>query len=187
MATKPILLDFPDEWHTQRLTIRAPRAGEGRIINEAIRASLPELQPWMPWAQEAPSVEESEELTRRWVADFQTREVLNFRIWLRDTPVFVGAISLQGINWKIPKFEIGYWQNSQHTGHGYMTEAVQSLTDFAFDTLNARRVVILCDDRNERSFRVAERCDFTLEGTHRHDDIDSGGNVRDTRIYARVR
>lgn len=43
------------------------------------------------------------------------------------------------------------------------------------------------DDRNERSWRVAERCGFQLEGTLRNSARTVDGQLRDTRVYAKVR
>jgi RimJ/RimL family protein N-acetyltransferase len=42
------------------------------------------------------------------------------------------------------------------------------------------------DDRNERSWRVAERCGFTLEGILRNEAIGVHGELRNTRIYAKT-
>lgn len=33
----PILLDFPDSFETERLLIRAPRAGDGKAVYDAIK------------------------------------------------------------------------------------------------------------------------------------------------------
>ena len=40
---------------------------------------------------------------------------------------------------------------------GYMAAAVRLLTDYALNTLGAKRVVIRCDERNTRSANVARR------------------------------
>lgn len=48
----PILLDFPDSFQTRRLLVRAPKAGDGIAVCDAIRTSLPDLKPWMPFARE---------------------------------------------------------------------------------------------------------------------------------------
>ena len=43
------------------------------------------------------------------------------------------------------------------------------------------------DDRNERSRRIAERLGYVLEGTLKNDARDVQGNLRDTRVYAKIR
>ena len=64
---------------------------------------------------------------------------------------------------------------------------MQALTRFAFDRLEARRVEIRMDAGNERSWRVAERVGFRLEGVLRGNSLTPAGELRDTRVYARVR
>jgi RimJ/RimL family protein N-acetyltransferase len=60
------------------------------------------------------------------------------------------------------------------------------LTDFAFRGLDANRVSIHCDPRNERSRRVAERCGYELEGRLRNAARTPSGTLRDTLIFSRV-
>ena len=64
---------------------------------------------------------------------------------------------------------------------------MRALARMAFDALDARRVEIRMDDRNERSSKLAERAGFTLEALLRFDSVTPAGEPRSTRIYARVR
>jgi ribosomal-protein-serine acetyltransferase len=50
--------------------------------------------------------------------------------------------------------------------------------------LQARRVEVRMDDTNERSWRVAQRAGFALEGVLRNDSLSPAGVARDTRVYA---
>ncbi len=81
----PLLLDFPEEFESERLLIRGPRAGDGSELNAAVCESLEELKPWMPWAQSAPSVEESEEVCRNARIKFLAREDLMLQLRLKKT------------------------------------------------------------------------------------------------------
>lgn len=183
----PLLLDIPEQFETERMIIRAARPGDGPGINAAIVESIAELRPWLPWAKETPSVEESEAHSRRSYAKFQAREDLIYRGWLKDTGVFVVGSGLHRINWDVPRFEIGYFVRTSLEGRGYVTEMVRALEQLAFETLRAARVEIRCDTRNERSIRVAERCGFELEGTLRKESRDTTGLLSDLRVYAKVR
>ncbi len=51
MSTNPIMLEFVDEFETQRLLIRLPKWGDGVLLNEAICESIDDLRPWISWAQ----------------------------------------------------------------------------------------------------------------------------------------
>ena len=87
---------------------------------------------------------------------------------------------------RAPKVQIGYWVRKSFAGQGYVTEAVNGITEFAVRHFGARRVEIRMDDRNERSWRAAERCGFELEGILRSERRAVDGSPNDTRVYAKV-
>ena len=66
------------------------------------------------------------------------------------------------------------------------SEAVAALTAYAFANLHAVRVEIITDAENDASRRVAERCQFVLEGTLRNERRAPDGHLRSTCIYARL-
>lgn len=185
MTTNPILLNFPDQFETERLIIRAPRPGDGRDCNDAIRESINELRPWMPWAQEIPDPQVTEAHYRDAAARFLRREELPLTLWRKSDGLFVGGSGLHRIDWSIPRFEIGYWIRTSLSGQGYMTEAVKRITTFTFDTLGAKRIEIRCDARNTRSAAVAERAGYTLEARFHHDMRGVDGDLRDTLLYVK--
>jgi RimJ/RimL family protein N-acetyltransferase len=182
----PLLLDIPEDIETERMIVRIARPGEGVAVNEAIRESFAELQPWMPWAQTCPTPEETESHGRRAHAKFHVREDLTYRGWLKGTDRLVVSSGLHRLDWSVPRFEIGYWVRTSMTGKGYAGEMVRALANLAFETLRAKRVEIRCDARNQRSWRVAERCGFEFEGVLRCDSRGTDGSVRDTRVYSIV-
>jgi len=182
----PILLDFPDSFDTERLTIRAPRPGDAPEIVRAVTESLNELRPWMPWAKEAPTIEGTEERLRKSMAKWITREDLPLHVYLKGAPTFVGGSGLHRFDWDVRRFEIGYWARTTFAGQGYVSEAVSGITAFAFTHLKANRVEIRCDARNDRSAAVARRCGFLLEGTLRHDDLGVEGDLRNTLIFSKI-
>jgi RimJ/RimL family protein N-acetyltransferase len=182
----PILIDFPESFETERLLIRSPLPGDGPEMHAAIKESMGELTPWMPWPKEHRTVGDSEASARRARVAFLERSELRLHLYLKGTDTLVGSSGLQGIDWQVPKFEIGYWCRTRFTGHGYTTEAVRGITAFALDALGARRVEIRCDSRNLPSARVAERAGFRLEGELRNDEAGTDGGLRDTLIYAMI-
>ncbi len=182
----PILRDFPESFETQRLLIRSPLPGDGPELHAGVNESLGELTPWMPWPKEHRTVEDSEASVRRARARFVAREDLMLLLLLKGTETLVGSSGLHRIDWDVPKFEIGYWCRTRFAGQGYVTEAVRGITAFAFEALGARRLEIRCDSRNLPSARVAERAGFRLEGELRNNELDTGGHLRDTLVYAMI-
>ncbi len=186
-STSPRIPDFTESFESERLIIRAPKLGDALDVWNAQRNSWAALREWMLWAQKEPELYETEENLRKAVADFITRQDLRFHLYSKETGEFVGASGLHGINWSIPKFEIGYWLATDFEGNGYITEAVQRIEKFAFEQLGARRVEIRCDEENVKSRSVAERAGFIHEGTLRQDSLSAdGNNLRNTCIYAKI-
>ena len=189
--TDPMLIDVPERIETERLILRCARRGDGAAVNEAINASLAELQPWMPWARVESGPEEAEATVRRMAARFAARDDLALLIFGRDEQggegLVLGGTGLHRVDWRLPRFEVGYWRRSGFAGLGLATEAVRAVSRMAFDALGARRVEIRMDARNEASWRLAERAGFHFEGLLRQETLDSDGAPRDTRVYSRVR
>ena len=183
----PLLLDFPAEFTTKRLLIRAPKPGDGEVVYEAINASRNELKPWLPFASKEQSIEEVEANIRDSYIKFLAREDLRLLVFLKDTGQFVASSGLHRIDWDVPKFEIGYWIDSRFSGKGYMTEAVEGIADFAIDVLNARRIEIRCDTKNDRSRAIPEKLGFGLEGILENNGVDEETNeLIDTCVYAKI-
>jgi RimJ/RimL family protein N-acetyltransferase len=182
----PLLLDFPDSFDTERLTIRAPRVEDAQEVADAVTESLTELRPWMPWAVEPPTAEFEIGRLRHGMAKWLTREDLLLHVMLKGTSTFVMGSGLHRIDWHSGKFEIGYWVRTKFMGQGFVTEAVNGITDFAFKQLHANRVEIRCDADNLRSAAVAKRCGFLLEGILRHDSLSVSGELRSTMIFSKL-
>lgn len=180
----PILKDFPEEFETERLRIRSPMPGDGPELYAAVRESMDELLPWMPWPSEHGTVDASEASARQARVRFLERVELRMHLFLKGTETLVGSSGLQGIDWSVPKFEIGYWCRTRFGGQGYITEAVRGITAFAFEALDAKRVEIRCDPLNRPSARVAERAGFRLEGELRNESAGTDGSARNTLVFS---
>lgn len=170
--TSPILLNIPTEIKTQRLLLRAPRQGDGLVVNAAIKESFDRLHIWMPWAKTLPTPDETEENLRRSTAQWILREELRLLVFNRSGTELIGSSGLHLIDWSIPKFEVGAWIRTPYEGKGLMSEALNAITRFAFTELNAKRVDGACDPKNERSRKMIERLGFLYESEiKRREDV----------------
>ncbi|WP_409273876.1 GNAT family N-acetyltransferase [Neobacillus sp. SCS-31] len=182
----PILKEFPSEFETKRLLIRLPKPGDGKAVFEAIKASVQELKPWMPFAKIEQTEEDVEANIREAYAKFIKREDLRLLVFDKQSGALIGSSGLHRIDWSVPKFEIGYWIDSRYSGNGFMTEAVQGIVDFAISQLSAKRIEIRCDSRNVKSRAIPERLGFKLEGILRNDVLSVDGELRDTCVFAKI-
>ena len=172
---------------TERLYLRGAVADDAPAVNAAVVASWTELSPVLDWAQGAqPTIQETIERIDNRKARFEDRSELNFSIFEKRAGTFIGNCWLHGLDWTVMRGEIGYWCATNKVGHGYITEAVLALTEFAW-SLGLVRVEIRCDVKNLRSRAVAERAGFVLEGVLKNDCRTPQGVLQDICIFAQVR
>lgn len=184
----PILIDFPNKIETGRLYMRPCRPGDGNIVFESVIASQNELKPWLPFAQFEQSLENTEASIREAYADFMLKKDFRLLIFRKEDDQFIGSTGLHRINWDIPKCEIGYWIDSRQSKNGYITEAVQALTNFAFDFLKAKRIEIRVDPNNIASVRIPKKLGFVLEGILRQYQLSADKKeLCDTCVYAKIK
>ncbi|HET7628705.1 MAG TPA: GNAT family N-acetyltransferase [Bacillales bacterium] len=182
----PILLEIPTELKTDRLWLHVPRPGEGKVVHEAVRESAAELKPWLHFARKEQTIEESEKNVRKAYSDFILRKALRYHIYTKDKKAFLGVIGFSPIDWEIPKLEMYYWMRTDAAGKGYMSEAAEAMSRFAFDTLKANRVEIRAATENKASRSIPEKLGYRLEGIMKNMDRHSDGCLMDMCLYAKT-
>jgi RimJ/RimL family protein N-acetyltransferase len=124
----------------------------------AVRESLPELKPFLPWATDDYDSEASRAFIEKSVADWAEGTTFNYGIFTAAGDL-IGGIGLMtrmgpGV------LEIGYWLRTAYTCRGYMTAAVQALTRVALTLPGIDRVAIRHDAANAASAAVALKAGF---------------------------
>jgi len=120
-------------------------------------------------------------------AAWQARDYFLLGAFERETGEFVAQIFIGQANWALPEFMIGYFADRDHEGQGYVSEAVRATLPFIFEHLGAHRVRLECDDTNERSRRVAERCGLVREGHVRENKRNADGTLSGTLHFGLLR
>jgi ribosomal-protein-serine acetyltransferase len=180
------LLRLPETLDSQRLHMRIPNAADAAALNAAIAFSFEQLQRWLPWAKQVPTLAQTEQFCVEAQRRFSASEAFEVILEEKSSGEIVGASGYPRLAWQAPRFEIGYWCRSDRTGCGLISEAVATLARYAFDALAAARVELFIDDRNLASIAVAQRLGFTLEGVLRSEVRNNLDQLCDTRIYAAV-
>jgi RimJ/RimL family protein N-acetyltransferase len=182
----PTLIPLFDELKGERVVVRPYREEDATALYEAVDESREHIRPWLPFADEHRTVDES----RAWIdgsrARWILRQSMDCAIFEATSGRFLGGIGLHVHSWSIRSFVIGYWLRKSAEGNGYMVEAVQLLTDFALNELGAKRVEIKCDERNAHSAKVARRLGYVQEGRLRNDSWSPDGEVRNTLVFSRI-
>jgi ribosomal-protein-alanine N-acetyltransferase len=74
--------------------------------------------------------------------------------------------------------EIGWISNKRYWNHGYMSEAVSSIIQHAFQNLGIETIFATCTDLNKASFKVMEKCKMTKISTeYNHKAVRQGIEV----------
>lgn len=88
---KKISSEVPTHIFTDRLLLRIPQRNDGKVVNLAIRESVQELKPWLPFVQTLPLEEETELNLEKAHDNFLKKESFRFLIFIKDTGEFVGG------------------------------------------------------------------------------------------------
>ena len=181
---KPIMIDLPLPIETDRLFLREPRSNDGDALHEAKMETWDMLHRWMPWAKERGTVADDELVCREAHIKFLQRTDLMMFAFEKATNRFVGGTSLHRFDWETRIIEIGYWFRKSVQGQGYATESTKALIRYAFDVLDANKIVIMHAEGNDRSRRVIEKCGFAYEFTALKDTCLPNGEFVDHPHYS---
>ncbi len=173
MVPKPVLTDGV-------ITLRPATVADAPALVAAVRSSLVELSPFMPWATAA----YDQGAARTWIESGAANE-LQYVI-VGDDGEIAGVCGLDQINEINHYANLGYWLRADRTGRGWATRAVMLLARHGLTGVGLERVEILMATENEPSRRVAERAGATFEGTLRH-RLLLHGRYHDAHLYSLVR
>ncbi len=185
-TTYRTLIPLFEELRGERIVLRPYRESDARDLFEAVAESRDHLRPWMPFADAHQAIEESRDWIIHTIAQWLMRDDLTVGIWEAASKRYLGGTGYHPHDWGIGSFEIGYWIRVSAEGHGYITEAMRLLTDYAFNALKAKRLEIRCDERNTRSAAIPRRLGFVQEGCLRNNTTTPDGKLRSTLVFSLV-
>ncbi len=179
----PTLIQLFSELRGARVTLRPYRLADAQALRDSIVESREHLRPWVEFADQHQTLEETQNWIIQNTASWLLREQINIGIWENTSGRFLGGIGINPRNWSTRYFEVGYWLRNSATGQGYIHEAARLLVGYTFKELAASRVEIRCNANNTPSAAVARRLDFTQEGRLRHARLNQSGDLADTLIF----
>lgn len=180
------LIPLFEELRGERVLLRPYRESDAQALFDAMIESRDHLRPWMPFADEHQSIDESQNWIIQQMAHWLLRDDLALSIWEHATGRYLGGSGLYPHDWETRYFEIGYWLRPSAEGFGFVTESVHLLTNYALDSLKAKRLEIRCDELNTRSAAVPKRLGYVLEGRLRNHLAASDGRLRTTLLFSLV-
>jgi RimJ/RimL family protein N-acetyltransferase len=144
------------------LVLRWVTIDDAPAIALAVDESLDHLKPWMPWA-DARSADTAFQRSRIRTQARQRERAEEWQYGLfADDAALLGAFGL--MTRRGPRtLEIGYWLHVDAGAKGYATRAARALTDAGLQIDEVDRMIIVCDEANERSAAIPKRLGYTLD------------------------
>ncbi|MEV6343094.1 GNAT family N-acetyltransferase [Actinoplanes sp. NPDC051851] len=151
-------MEPPEMINAGQLVLKRWEAEWAEEGTAAIRESIPELEPFLPWASDSYVLSDTREYIERSVKSWEAGTEFNYAIFT-TVGELIGSIGLMtrlgpGV------LEIGYWLRSTYTRRGYMTAAVDAIARVALALDGIDRIAIQHDVANVASGIVAERAGF---------------------------
>jgi RimJ/RimL family protein N-acetyltransferase len=165
--------------------LRPFRLEDAQETFTAVRESLPDLMPWMSWAYDDYSLNDTREFIRITRARWQEGTLFAFAITDARSGLVLGGCSLSHIHPVYHLCNLGYWVRSSRCGRGFAGQATLLAARYAFEKVGLVRVEIVIAPGNKASLRVAQKVGAHYEGILRNRMV-VGQEVYDAVMYSLV-
>lgn len=116
----------------------------------------PEVTKYLTWNPHE-NVEVTKNILSLWIKNYDNPETIKYGICLKGSEELIGSIDV--VKYHNGNPEIGYCLSRKHWNKGYMSEALNRLTDYLFN-IGFNKIIIEADVDNIGSNRVIEKCGF---------------------------
>lgn len=155
------LTEVPRNLTTTDLHLRAPNLGD----SDSMHALLSDPQTVEYWVN---TPIKDKKITTSKLAEYlgsdDKGESISWAICLKNKPEMIGRCVFFHFDEANRRAEIGYILNRQYWRRGLMRQAVETVIQFGFDTLNLHRIEADVDPGNAGSLALLESIGFKREG-----------------------
>jgi len=167
-------INVPEEFVLESITLKRTNEKFSEERFKTFHENINHLSKFMPFVKASYSIEDELKHIARCSKNWDAGQVYDFSIFENETGKYIGCISIIVNKSLRLEHSFGYWLAEKSQGKGYISQAVQALTDYLQDKQEAKRVIISCHAKNLKSAKVALRNDFLFEykafGLDRGDD-----------------
>jgi len=173
---------------SQRLELRLPKRTDYIPWITTRREGAEFLKPWEPIRARDYNARSSFYHRIHWANRAANAETaFPFMIIRREDNSLLGALTLDNVRYGPAKAgTVGYWIGPEHARNGYMHEALNMVTEFAFKRLDLSRIEAACLPENEASRGLLEKAGFKYEGVAQS-YLQIAGRWRTHVLYAQLR
>lgn len=165
---------------TDRLTMRKMLVSDYRDMFDY--SKRPETSRYLLW-----SPHDSPKFSKRYLTylqgQYRDENFYDFALEDNKTKKMIGTCGFTSFDLENNAAEVGYVLHPDFWGKGIAVEALSELMRFGFTELRLHRLVAKIIDENTASKRVAEKCGFRHEATHK-DSMLIKGEYRTICEYA---
>lgn len=176
----------PFTLQTARLTLRFVEPGDAealfRIMSVEATMRYFSSTPWQALSQAVDNIEQT-------LKGYRDRTALRLAMVPRGgehAGEVIGTVTLYAFDLRNKRCEIGYILGQPHWGRRYTQEALRAVIDYAFETLQLRRLEADIHPDNIASERLLQSLHFQREG-HLRQRWYVGDEVSDSIIYGLLR
>lgn len=169
-------------YQNNRIRIRPYRKEDVDDLYACVRASIPEMKPYLPWVHDAYSRQDSENWVQ-WTQKNWTYGVqYDFVIEELSKQTLIGGVGLLKINPYERSAELGYWLHSEYAGQGITSEAAKLAVQYAKEELGLKRIIIYMSLCNIASQKIAQKLGAQyLETRKKYETVN--GTALDCQFY----
>ena len=157
---------------TKRLILRRARMEDAEAMFRNW-ANDPDVTKFLTWPPHE-SVEVTKTLLSAWVESYENDDYYQWMIVIKETGEPIGSIMASTMG-RAQSAHIGYCIGKAWWHQGIMSETLQAMIDFLFDTVGYHRVESMHDRNNPHSGGVMKKCGMKYEGTLRQADRNNQG------------
>jgi ribosomal-protein-alanine N-acetyltransferase len=143
---------------TERLTLRQLVSNDDQEIF-SLRSDS-EINKYLD-RQISHTIDDARDFINKVNENIKKSDSLYWAITLGDKNILVGTICLFGFSDENYKCEIGYELLTNFQGQGIMTEALEKVIDYAFNTINVKKIEASLHRANQSSIKLLEKFAFT--------------------------
>ena len=120
--------------------MRPPARHDTKPIYQAMRESLDEISPWLPFAHEGYSLRETRDFVKRCPKGWKHDTEYIFIILDSSDGSCIGMSGLTRIDHESKRANLGYWIRTSRTGSGIATTVTQLVARWGFQECKLNRI-----------------------------------------------
>lgn len=164
---KPDLMKHP-ELTDGFITLRRYTKKDADELFAAVRESLADMKPWLPFVHDDYSIKETRDWLKQRPREWKTSASFDFAITDAGDGTLLGGCGLNNIDKANRLANLGYWVRAGRGRQGIAPAATRLLAEWGLKKMKLKRIEILVAIDNQKSIRVAEKTGAHREGVLRN-------------------